>query len=918
MDDIPSVEDIVGINIFIYDIDLIDGAMVGELARRSIKMYEKSVQLIRYNSHICYVDNIHALFKAFRCPTCDTYFQKTGNLERHLVRCSERVKHIYPKNVYQLRETLFDKLESFGIQNTDDQKLFTNLAVFDFESICIPEKKFKNSETTTWIGKHVPISVSISSNLISKPKFLCNSNPRDLVETFIDAVEGLATQSRAQMKLKFLEIETAIKNKLTRTLESLNERRCRNQRVFEFEDHCFEDDDEEKDVSTQFLQMQKNQLIELQEHLERYCNVLPVFGFNSAKYDINLIKSYLLPILIDERNIEPIVIKKANQFVSFKFGDVQLLDIKNFLGGATSLDSFLKAYKTAETKGFFPYEWFDCPQKMNNSELPPYDAFFSKLRNVNLLEKDYSDYQNLLDSGLKTEEALSKMKLSKPPPSGEENYQYLLDIWNHENMCTFKDFLRWYNNKGVVPTLEAMQKMLPFYHTKRIDMLKLGCTLPNLANICLHKSTSAKFYPYTETDKDLLQKIREDMVGGPSIVFTRKAVVDETFVRNSENICKYIVGIDASQLYPYSMCQPMPTGLYTRWEFDTESNRFKTQQNKSRNFENMVMSYFQRQKPDCKIESFYTTEKVDCFKVDGFCAHSDTVFEAMGCFYHYCPCQEARPSLTEEDIERGNKKKEMDQMRKQYIKEKGYIVVEMWECEWWNLYKTTTCVKEHLRESFPYKRPLREESLLEQIRSGKLFGFLQCDIEVPEELKEKFAIFPLIFKNTNVGRHDIGSLMKDYAEKEGLLSQPRKMLISSFFLENGTLITPLLLFYLELGLVCKKIYRFVEYTPVKCFNKFVQSAVDARREGDENPNSSVVAETMKLLANSSYGYQIMDRSRHTVTKYLTDEKTPAAINTKFFKRLDHINDQLYEVESAKAEIEHREPNNVGFFHTPIR
>ena len=99
---------------------------------------------------------------------------------------------------------------------------------------------------------------------------------------------------------------------------------------------------------------------------------------------------------------------------------------------------------------------------MNNSELPPYDAFFSKLRNVNPLEKDYSDYQNLLSSGLKTEEALSKMKLSKPPPSGEENYQYLLDTWNHENMCTYKDFLRWYNNKDVVPTLEAMQKLLAF------------------------------------------------------------------------------------------------------------------------------------------------------------------------------------------------------------------------------------------------------------------------------------------------------------------------------------------------------------------------------------------------------------------------------------------------------------------------
>ena len=218
--------------------------MVGELARRSIKKYEKNVQLIRYNSHICYVDIINALFMAFRCPTCDTFFQKTGNLECHLVRCSERVKHIYPKNVYQLRETLFDKLDTFDIQYTDVQKLFINLAVFDFESICIPEEKFKNTETTTGIGKHVPISVSIYSNLIAEPLFLCNSNPRDLVESFIDAVEGLATKSKAQMKLKFLEKETAIKSKLTRTLESLNERRYRNQRVFEFEDHGFEVDNE--------------------------------------------------------------------------------------------------------------------------------------------------------------------------------------------------------------------------------------------------------------------------------------------------------------------------------------------------------------------------------------------------------------------------------------------------------------------------------------------------------------------------------------------------------------------------------------------------------------------------------------------------------------------------------------------------
>ena len=117
----------------------------------------------------------------------------------------------------------------------------------------------------------------------------------------------------------------------------------------------------------------------------------------------------------------------------------------------------------------------------------------------------------------------------------------------------------------------------------------------------------------------------------------------------------------------------MPTGLYTRWESDRESNRFKPQQNKTRDFENKVIPYFQRQRTDCQIESLYTTgtqKKIECFKVDGFCAHCNTVFEAMGCFCNYCPCQEARSSLIEEDIECGNKNREKVQMSKHYIKEK--------------------------------------------------------------------------------------------------------------------------------------------------------------------------------------------------------------------------------------------------------
>ena len=79
---------------------------------------------------------------------------------------------------------------------------------------------------------------------------------------------------------------------------------------------------------------------------------------------------------------------------------------------------------------------------------------------------------------------------------------------------------------------------------------------------------------------------------------------------------------------------------------------------------------------------------------------------------------------------------------------------------------------------------------------------------------------------------------------------------------------------------------FVECIPKKCFNKFLQSADLARQQSDENPNSNVVADTMKLPANSSYGYHITDRSRHTKTKYSNDEKTHSALNTKLFKKLD--------------------------------
>ena len=150
------------------------------------------------------------------------------------------------------------------------------MTIFEFESICVQEENFRETDSTTWIGTHNPISVPISSNLVEKPIFSCNSNPAALVESFCHDLDGSATQSKAQMNKKFLGTETSVKTKLNQIFSTLIQRRCRNQPALQCEDECIKE--ENQDDSTQFLPSQKNQFFDLQNHLEKYCNVLPVLA----------------------------------------------------------------------------------------------------------------------------------------------------------------------------------------------------------------------------------------------------------------------------------------------------------------------------------------------------------------------------------------------------------------------------------------------------------------------------------------------------------------------------------------------------------------------------------------------------------------------------------------------------------------
>ena len=119
----------------------------------------------------------------------------------------------------------------------------------------------------------------------------------------------------------------------------------------------------------------------------------------------------------------------------------------------------------------------------------------------------------------------------------------------------------------------------------------------------------------------------------------------------------------------------------------------------------------------------------------------------------------------------GVKKCKQDEMRRDYIRQKGFRIIKMWECEWWSLLKTDAVVENHLSQNFPNKRHLSEEQLLQGIIDGKLCGNFQCDFWFPEHLRRYFSNLPPIIKNTVASKEDIGSLMREYAERK--ISGPR-------------------------------------------------------------------------------------------------------------------------------------------------
>jgi hypothetical protein len=141
-----------------------------------------------------------------------------------------------------------------------------------------------------------------------------------------------------------------------------------------------EDDDDEGYKLNAFLdedelqeenEKEKNVFKKLKEELDAYCRQTIVLGFSSAKYDMNLVKAHLPKQLDMHGPGKTFTVKRNNSYACLANDTFKMLDVTSYMSPGVSYDKFLKAFDVSENKGFFPYEWFDCVDKLN---LPTFDT----------------------------------------------------------------------------------------------------------------------------------------------------------------------------------------------------------------------------------------------------------------------------------------------------------------------------------------------------------------------------------------------------------------------------------------------------------------------------------------------------------------------------------------------------------------
>ena len=850
IDDLSKIEATFGVNVVVHKLDEItDGTTVGELVRRSLCQFTDTMTLNLYETHFSYIRDINMYCHSYRCSTCDESLWKYPSLlKRHELTCEGGIRRVYKGGVYRPPASIFERLDDEGIIVSPVLRYFPYRATFDFECYFSDERLPTNTDHVEWIARHVPLSVSVASNVPGYEPAQCYVTDGDSDKLVADMMDHLTSISDA-----------AYESLLPLYADVLADLKTRKEAWDEEE----EEDENEKESKTNPFNTLAGQLL-------GWLRQLPVVGFNSGKYDLNVVKKFFIPYMLKGNDKTRFVIKRQNTFMCFSTTNLKFLDVTQYLAPGVSYDKYLKAYGCELQKGHFPYEYMDDLQKLEDRVLPPQSAFFSRLKNEGISNDDYARCQA---------------------------------VWRDNGMETLREYLIWYNNRDVTPFLDAISKQFAFYCDRDIDMFKDGISVPGLSLLHLFNDlpNDTYFTVFNRTNSDLHQLVKDNIVGGPAIIFHRYHEKDVTKIRGGGETCRSIVGYDANALYLWALMQDMPTGWYVRRR---EENGFRPQQ--AQPYGQMAVQWLTREsdRTGCTIrhQGNGREKRIGKLPVDGWCAETRTAYQFHGCFWHGCPkCYDQNETNPKNN-------KTMAELLADTKKHTAYLrrhvkVVEMWECQW-------------KRERDPQRRQkwgMTQQQIITAVVDGALFGMVECDVRVPSELRAHFAEMQPVFKNVTVTRDDIGPFMRQYAEENDIMSAPRRMLVGSFHGIKLLLATPLLRWYLAHGLVVDRVYQIIEYEPKPCFQHFGDSVSAARRAGDADPDKAIIADTMKLLGNSAYGKTVTNVDRHRDIKYSTEVGTSVLINNKRFRQLDVVSADAYEIEMNKSVVKYTLPLHIGFF-----
>ena len=880
IDELHKVETLFEVNIIVYKLN----DTSAQLVRRSLRKYANTMYVNLHETHFSLIHDIKAYSHSYRCSKCEDSWKYPAWLERHELTCEAGVRRVYGGGVYHTTPSVFQRLDDEGITVVDTLRFYPYRATFDFECFFDRENLPTDSDRVQWIARHIPLSVSLASNVPGHETPQCYVTDGDSDKLVGSMMSDLSAISDAAFDMLMPSYDNVL-NELEVRKDAWDEAERKAPR----EDDSKLEDAEEVEVE----ESKTNPYKTLIGQLLGWLHQLPVIGFNSGRYDLNVIKQFFIPYLLkpskqDNEDVEEeeaddddetrFVIKRQNTFMCFATKKLKFLDITSYLAPGFSYDKYLKAYGCELQKGHFPYEYMDDIGKLEDRALPPQEAFYSRLKNEGISDDDYARCQV---------------------------------VWCANRMKSMRDFLVWYNNRDVVPFLEAVDKQFTFYKQQNIDMFKDGVSVPGLTLLYLFNDLPSNtfFTVFNQTNSDLHLLVKDNIVGGPAIIFHRYHEKDVTKIRGEET-CRSIVGYDANALYLWALMQDMPTGWYTRRR---EEKQFRPQQ--AQPFGQMAVQWltWESAKNGCAIRHQVNgrEKRIGKLPVDGWCAEARTAYQFHGCFFHGCPkCYDQ----TETNSVNG---KTMAELLEKTRCNTAYLrrhveVVEMWECEWKEICKEPD-VKSFLA---PVSRPrwtMTQQQILAAVVDGTLFGMVECDVRVPDELKDYFSEMQPVFKNTSVTRDDIGPFMRQYAEEHDILTKPRVMLVGSFRGVKILLATPLLRWYLAHGLMVDRVYQIIEYEPNPCFQRFGESVSAARRAGDEDPDKAIIADTMKLLGNSGYGKTVTNVDRHRDVKYCTEIDTSSLINNKRFRQLDVVTDDAYEIEMNKSVVKYTLPLHIGFF-----